>query len=150
MLSPDLHCCEEATSTECLETCRTTLRTAVTNEEIFDSLGKKCGIIMPHSPIIKCIMRATTAPEPPRLPLDAAKLFCCHRAVKPTCKNLCWRVFQADWESAWSKLDAECLLSPGEGELRRCLEDSDDPCEPGCSGLSFCSKYNDRPTTLFR
>ncbi|XP_046752373.1 reversion-inducing cysteine-rich protein with Kazal motifs isoform X1 [Diprion similis] len=145
-----LHCCDEATSTECLESCRSTLRTAVTNQDIFDTLEKKCGLALPHSPIWSCIMKTTTAPEPPRLPLDAAKLSCCYRAYTSNCKKLCWRVFQADWESAWSKLDNECLSSPMEGELRRCLDDSDDPCEPGCSGLRYCSRYNDRPTTLFR
>ncbi|XP_043599911.1 reversion-inducing cysteine-rich protein with Kazal motifs [Bombus pyrosoma] len=144
-----LHCCNVATSPACLETCKKILHTATTDQEIMDALTDKCRPVLPQSPFWSCLLKSGSS-KPARLPLDAGKLSCCTKATKPSCQNLCWRAFQADWESAWLQLDAECLSSSLEGELRRCLEDTDDPCEMGCSGLSYCTRFNDRSTTLFR
>lgn len=145
----DLHCCEEATTPACLDTCRKTLHIANTDLEIMDALAEKCSPVLPQSPMWSCLLKSGST-KPARLPLDAGKLACCTKAIRPSCQNLCWRAFQADWESAWVQLDTLCLSSSLEGELRRCLEDADDPCEMGCSGLSYCARFNDRPTTLFK
>ncbi|XP_014472155.1 PREDICTED: reversion-inducing cysteine-rich protein with Kazal motifs [Dinoponera quadriceps] len=144
-----LHCCEEAKSPACLETCRKILHTATTDHEIMDALTESCSPVFPQLPIWSCLLKSDSS-KPTRLPLDAGKLACCAKATSSNCQNLCWRTFQADWETAWPQLDATCLSSSMEGELRRCLEDADDPCEMGCSGLSYCAQFNDRPTTLFR
>ncbi|XP_034191799.1 reversion-inducing-cysteine-rich protein with kazal motifs isoform X1 [Osmia lignaria lignaria] len=144
-----LHCCNEASSPACLETCKRILHTATTDQEIMDALTEKCKPVLPQSPFWSCLLKSGSS-KPSRLPLDAGKLSCCTKANKPSCQNLCWRAFQSDWESGWLQLDAECLSSSLEGELRRCLEDADDPCEIGCSGLSYCARFNDRSTTLFR
>jgi reversion-inducing cysteine-rich kazal motif protein len=114
-----------------------------------DALAEKCSPVLPQSPMWSCLLKSGST-KPARLPLDAGKLACCTKATRSSCQNLCWRAFQADWESAWVQLDALCLSSSLEGELRRCLEDADDSCEMGCSGLSYCARFNDRPTTLFR
>ncbi|KAG5305855.1 RECK protein, partial [Pseudoatta argentina] len=144
-----LHCCDEATTAACLDTCRSILHTATTDQEIMDALAEKCSPVLPQSPMWSCLLKSGST-KPTRLPLNAGKLTCCTKATKPFCQNLCWRAFQADWETAWVQLDAQCLSSNSEGELRRCLEDADDSCEIGCSGLSYCARFNDRPTTLFR
>ncbi|XP_076293444.1 reversion-inducing-cysteine-rich protein with kazal motifs [Lasioglossum baleicum] len=144
-----LHCCNEATTPACLETCKRILQTATTDQEIMDALTEKCQPVLPQSPFWSCLLKSGSS-KPTRLPLDAGKLSCCTKATKTSCQNLCWRAFQADWESAWVQLDAECLSSSLEGELRRCLEDAEEPCEMGCTGLSYCARFNDRSTTLFR
>ncbi|XP_018370423.1 PREDICTED: reversion-inducing cysteine-rich protein with Kazal motifs [Trachymyrmex cornetzi] len=144
-----LHCCDEATTAACLDTCRSILHTATTDQEIMDALAEKCSPVLPQSPMWSCLLKSGST-KPTRLPLNAGKLACCTKATRPFCHNLCWRAFQADWETAWVQLDAQCLSSNSEGELRRCLEDADDSCEIGCSGLSYCARFNDRPTTLFR
>ncbi|XP_015595856.1 reversion-inducing cysteine-rich protein with Kazal motifs [Cephus cinctus] len=144
-----LHCCDKATSPGCLVTCRETLHTATTDTDIFDVLSNKCSPVLPHLPMWSCFLNSTPA-KSARLPLDLGKLSCCSRASTSSCKNLCWRAFQADWEQAWVQLDEECISLPIESELRRCLEDADETCEMGCSGLSYCVQYNDRPTALFR
>jgi reversion-inducing cysteine-rich kazal motif protein len=115
---------------------------------VLDALEEGCGPVAPHSGLWGCLLKSAPA-KPQRLPLNVGKLACCSRASRRTCQNLCWRAFQTDW-SAWQQLEATCLASSTESELRRCLDDTDDACEMGCSGLSFCSRFNDRPTTLFR
>ncbi|XP_014598838.1 PREDICTED: reversion-inducing cysteine-rich protein with Kazal motifs isoform X1 [Polistes canadensis] len=144
-----LHCCDEATNAACSDTCRKILQTATTDQEILDALAEKCSPILPHSPLWSCVLKSTPT-KPIRLPLDTGKLSCCSRATRQRCQNLCWRAFQADWETAWSQLDSECLSSNLDSELRRCLDETDNSCEMGCSGLSYCARFNDRPTTLFR
>ena len=116
--------------------------------EILDTLEETCSPILPHSQFWSCFFRSSPV-KPQKLPLNAAKLACCSRASRRTCQNLCWRAFHSDW-TAWQQLDTICLASNLEGELRRCLDDTEESCEMGCSGLSFCSRFNDRPTTLFR
>ncbi|KAK0090073.1 hypothetical protein PV325_003528 [Microctonus aethiopoides] len=144
-----LNCCTEATTPKCLDACRKALFTSTTVREILDVLEEKCQPALPHSPLWSCFLQSTST-KSPRLPLDIGKLSCCSRAANSNCQNLCWRAFEADWEMAWSQLESDCLLSTNEIELRRCLEDADEPCEMGCSGLSYCTKFNDRPTSLFR
>ena len=116
--------------------------------DILDALERSCGPVLPHSPLWGCFLSSAPA-KPQRLPLSAGKLGCCARATRRACRNLCWRAFQTDW-AAWQQLEASCLSGGAESELRRCLDDAEDACEMGCSGLSFCSRFNDRPTTLFR
>jgi len=140
---------DETTNLVCQDTCRRTLHTATTDQEIMDALAEKCSPVLPQMPIWSCLLKSGSI-KPARLPLDAGKLACCTKATRPSCQNLCWRAFQADWGNAWPQLDALCLSSRDEGELRRCLEDADASCEMGCSGLSYCARFNDRPTTLFR
>ncbi len=67
-----------------------------------------------------------------------------------------------------------CVAQPSEAAVATCFEDGiiekkiiivalrlinnmwimsptvDEPCQPGCSNLSFCSSFNNRPLELFR
>ncbi|XP_014207675.1 reversion-inducing cysteine-rich protein with Kazal motifs-like [Copidosoma floridanum] len=147
-----LHCCEQASTPSCLESCRRALHTSPAIHDMLDALEEPCGPIMPHSPLWGCFLKSaspSSGAKPQRLPLNAAKLSCCTRASRRGCQSLCWRAFHTDW-SAWQQLESTCLSSSLENELRRCLEEAEDSCEIGCAGLSFCSNFNDRPTTLFR
>ncbi|XP_023289098.1 reversion-inducing cysteine-rich protein with Kazal motifs isoform X2 [Orussus abietinus] len=145
----NLHCCEKAANVSCQNTCRKTLQTKTTDQEFLDALSEKCGPVLPHIPLWSCLLQSAPA-KPVRLPLEIGKLACCSKATQASCRNLCWRAFQADWEVASAQLESQCLSVAAEGELRRCLEDADDACEMGCAGLSYCARFNDRPTTLFR
>lgn len=132
-----------------MDACRKALHTLSTVREILDALEDKCKPVLPHAPLWSCLLQSSPS-KPPRLPLDIGKLTCCSRATSTNCQNLCWRAFQADWEIAWSSLESDCLSLSSENDFRRCLEDADEPCEMGCSGLSYCTKFNNRPTSLFR
>ncbi|XP_034951773.1 reversion-inducing cysteine-rich protein with Kazal motifs isoform X2 [Chelonus insularis] len=145
-----LNCCKEATTSTCLDACRKILFTATSVKDILDTLEAKCQPAQPHSPLWSCFLQQSSSMKPTRLPLDIGKLNCCSRASSTNCQILCWRAFQADWEVAWTQLETDCLSLSSEGELRRCLEDADEPCEMGCSGLSYCTKFNNQPTSLFR
>ncbi|KAF7997589.1 hypothetical protein HCN44_006160 [Aphidius gifuensis] len=144
-----VHCCNEAKTLVCLDACRKTLHSSTTIKEILDELENKCEPVFPHSPLWTCILQSEQT-KTPNLPLDIGKLSCCSRAQNSNCQDICLRAFQSDWEVAWNQLESICLSSPNGEELRRCLEEADDPCEIGCSGLSYCGKFNDRSTTLFR
>lgn len=149
-LLQDLHCCDKTNNLTCLDTCRKVLATSSDIHEILDSLEVACSPVRPQSPMWSCFLQSSSTSKPTRLPLDIGKLACCSKAMKPSCQSLCWRAFQADWELALAQFEADCLSSSFEGELRRCLEDSENSCEMGCGGLSYCASYNDKSTTLFR
>ncbi|CAG5122996.1 unnamed protein product, partial [Candidula unifasciata] len=53
----------------------------------------------------------------------------------------------AEFESTCSYMQP---VSTVESNLHNCLTDVDEPCKLGCSGLSFCTNFNNRPTELFR
>ncbi|XP_058809522.1 reversion-inducing cysteine-rich protein with Kazal motifs [Phymastichus coffea] len=142
------HCCEQAASADCQESCRRLLHASSSILDVFGDLEASCGAIKPHAPLWSCLFKSSPS-RPQRVPANIGKLTCCEKAQRAKCKELCTKAFQTDW-SAWQQLDGQCLASPLENDLRRCLEDTEDSCEMGCSGLSFCSKFNDRPTTLFR
>lgn len=149
MVLLDVHCCNEAKTSVCLDACRKTLHSATTIKEILDELEDKCEPVFPHSPLWTCILQSEQT-NTPTIPLDIGKLSCCSRAHNSNCQDICLRAFQSDWEVAWNQLESICLSSSNGEELRRCLEEADDPCEIGCSGLSYCEKFNDRSTSLFR
>ncbi|XP_016841804.1 reversion-inducing cysteine-rich protein with Kazal motifs [Nasonia vitripennis] len=152
-------CCEKAPNRGCVESCLNLIHTLGSIEEVLEGLDNStpsCHPVKPHSPPWSCFLSrsspsSTGTSKSRRLPLNVAKLSCCSRAKRKTCRSLCLRAFQSDW-SAWQQLENQCLSSSPalETELSRCLDDSEDSCEMGCSGLSFCSKFNDKPTTLFR
>lgn len=82
--------------------------------------------------------------------MDSAKLHCCYKAVAPKCRRLCVQTFSKDWTTTRGDFEIDCLLQINEIELRRCIDEIDEPCELGCDGLSFCTNFNNRPTELFR
>ncbi|XP_014680010.1 PREDICTED: reversion-inducing cysteine-rich protein with Kazal motifs-like, partial [Priapulus caudatus] len=64
---------------------------------------------------------------------------------------LLWsQTFSTGFTQSWQEFDAHCRYQPSELPLISCLDDVDEPCELGCSGLSYCTNFNDRPTELYR
>ena len=145
----DIHCCDKAKNLECLETCRKILDTASSEKEILDLLEVKCSPVKPQLPIWSCLLEHIPS-KLNRLPLDASKLLCCAKAATSNCENLCRNAYFTDWKLSWTLLETDCLSSNRENELKLCLEDANGLCKFGCSGLSFCSTFNDRFSTSFR
>lgn len=50
-----------------------------------------------------------------------------------------------NWGSqAWQDFQQLCEFNPLEVELMECLADVREPCQLGCSHLSYCSNFNNR------
>jgi len=50
----------------------------------------------------------------------------------------------------YQEFDMLCTYNPEESALMNCLADVTKPCQLGCSGLNFCTNFNNRHTELFR
>ncbi|XP_046867726.1 reversion-inducing cysteine-rich protein with Kazal motifs [Drosophila willistoni] len=168
-----LPCCEFSSKEHCRHICRNLLQQNSTSlersEVIFSHLeAAGCGTPLPHLPFWQCFLtinRKLVVPtrgqtqrnegsnvygEPNELGMDAAKRQCCEQASSHKCRRLCMQIFTNNWWDSRASFEIECLEQPGERELRRCIENVDNPCELGCDGLSFCTNFNNRPTELFR
>ncbi|XP_051153555.1 reversion-inducing cysteine-rich protein with Kazal motifs [Leptopilina boulardi] len=148
-IKEDTDCCEQVDNRECLETCRRVLRSTKTEKEILDALEIKCGPVKPHSPMWSCLLKLVPS-KLNRLPLDGGKLSCCAKAKSAACENLCRRTYYTDWQLSWTQFENECLASKEENELKICIEDAANTCKFGCTGLSFCSIFNNNIYTTFR
>lgn len=50
-----------------------------------------------------------------------------------------------NWGSqTWQDFEQLCEYNPVEVELMECLADVREPCQLGCSRLSYCSNFNNR------
>ncbi|XP_071543014.1 reversion-inducing cysteine-rich protein with Kazal motifs isoform X2 [Panulirus ornatus] len=154
----NLHCCARSDEASCRSVCRDVLTSEAAQQDILDQLEASCGTVDLTNAVWKCLFRQSevTAQEVRqvsklgRLGLDAAKLGCCSRAVSAECRGLCIRAFSKEWGRAWEALHTSCLTRPQETSLWSCLAEADEPCQQGCSGLTFCSNFNHRPNHLFR
>lgn len=69
---------------------------------------------------------------------------------------MCWTLCSDMYHSPlgvpknYQKFDKECSYNPKEAALMNCLADVTRPCQLGCSGLNFCTNFNNRHTELFR
>ncbi|XP_043478474.1 reversion-inducing cysteine-rich protein with Kazal motifs [Leptopilina heterotoma] len=142
-------CCDQVSNRECMETCRRVLRSTKSETEILDALESKCGPVKPHSPMWSCLLKLVPS-KLNKLPLDGGKLSCCAKASTTHCENLCRRTYYTDWQLSWTQFENECLLSKEENELKICIEDAENTCKYGCTGLSFCSHFNNNIYTPFR
>ncbi|XP_038077039.1 reversion-inducing cysteine-rich protein with Kazal motifs-like [Patiria miniata] len=154
-----LHCCEHSQSAACKETCRRVHTNLTSEPEIIDSLLAGCGgTIQPHVGMWNCFLLnsgshiAPDNPIPNLSALDGAKLQCCSRAVSARCREICVKLYSTSWatKQSWNDFDEHCQYQPMEVSLLTCLADVQEPCQPGCSGLTYCTNFNDRPTDLFR
>ena len=115
----------------------------------------------------------TTTTAIQRSSYDAAKLSCCDRGTLQ-CYRLCRMAHTNEFFPETEELD-NCVAQTSEAAVATCFEDGirkektnlkhfrlinnniwivfptvDEPCQPGCSNLSFCSSFNNRPLELFR
>lgn len=63
---------------------------------------------------------------------------------------MCSATYTKDWTEKRGNFELDCLQNVNEIELKKCVDDVEEPCELGCDGLSFCGNFNNRPTELFR
>ncbi|PFX20290.1 Reversion-inducing cysteine-rich protein with Kazal motifs [Stylophora pistillata] len=92
------------------------------------------------------------APPIPVSGVDGARLQCCSKATTNVCWDLCVQMYTTKWGKAqnWPRFDESCSYNPKEINMMNCLADVTEPCQLGCSGLSFCTNFNNRHTELFR
>ncbi|XP_033639318.1 reversion-inducing cysteine-rich protein with Kazal motifs-like [Asterias rubens] len=155
-----LHCCERSHSESCRETCRRVHMNLTSDVEIIDSLVAGCGgTIQPHVGMWECFLvnsGSHSSLDWPKISnpsaLDGAKLQCCGRAVSTRCREICVKLYSTSWSTkqSWNDFDEHCQYQPMEVSLLTCLADVQEPCQPGCSGLTYCTNFNDRPADLFR
>lgn len=83
---------------------------------------------------------------------DGGKLQCCSKAVTPKCWMLCSEMYRSPLgvPKNYQEFDMLCTYNPQEAALMNCLADVTKPCQLGCSGLNFCTNFNNRHTELFR
>lgn len=149
-----IHCCEHAPNDKCRGTCLAVLRKIDVEQEIMDALLEGgCDAPRLHDKLWQCFLysskRNTQRTKHSPLPMDGAKIQCCLRATTVECLRLCLKTFGTDWGSYWESFHTKCQYHPAEVDMQNCLVDVDEPCELGCSGLSYCTNFNNRPTELF-
>ncbi|XP_071811798.1 reversion-inducing cysteine-rich protein with Kazal motifs-like isoform X2 [Apostichopus japonicus] len=152
-----LHCCDMAASSSCAAICHWVHINSTSEEEIMSALVDGCGNPNLADNMWKCFLlerSPETVPEDGNnfLSIDSARLQCCSRAVSDKCRDICIKLYSTSWSSkdSWYEFDDYCQYQPAEVSLLICLADVQEPCQPGCSGLDYCSNFNDRPTELYR
>ncbi|XP_028164067.1 reversion-inducing cysteine-rich protein with Kazal motifs [Ostrinia furnacalis] len=146
-----LPCCHESSRPSCRTACESVLRRTGESQEIEEALSAACGAPSLHDKLWQCFLR-NDAPTDTKdlIPHDVAKLHCCQKAKTTNCRKLCFETFNTGWQSNWQKFYGECLGDPQENDLTECIDEVESPCSLGCSGLTYCSQLNNRPTGLFR
>ncbi|XP_030205196.1 reversion-inducing cysteine-rich protein with Kazal motifs [Gadus morhua] len=152
-----LYCCDRAEDAHCQVACRRILRTLSTEQEIMEGLIEQCrSQPLPQDPMWQCFLGSAQPPAKPHeepLPpakMDRAKLHCCSKANTSLCRDMCQKV-STNWGSqTWQEFHQLCEYNVVETQLIACLADVREPCQLGCTGLSYCSNFNNRPTELFR
>nr|CAH0110900.1 unnamed protein product [Daphnia galeata] len=122
-------------------------RSAHNNDRaINDIRNSKPRSLIDPSKTVSTTITTTTAIQ--RSSYDAAKLSCCDRGTLQ-CYRLCRMAHTNEFFPETEELD-NCVAQTSEAAVATCFEDVDEPCQPGCSNLSFCSSFNNRPLELFR
>ncbi|PVD29570.1 hypothetical protein C0Q70_08824 [Pomacea canaliculata] len=152
----NLPCCERAKTQSCRDKCRDALQSTMSEDDIIDVLIVACGGPDLMEPLWQCFLQTHTSPAnhtPPATSLDNAKLHCCAKAVTTRCRDLCTQTYKDGW-SYHNEFHKSCSyiqpVSMMEASMHKCLMDVDEPCQLGCSGLSYCTNFNHRPTELFQ
>ncbi|CAL1527975.1 unnamed protein product [Lymnaea stagnalis] len=151
-----LPCCDKAQTFNCKTTCKTVLRTIMSEDDTIEELIKVCSQPQPTDPFWQCFLSNPGSKKNETTPMyriDNAKLQCCGKASSNRCRDLCTQTYKKGW-SYHSEFESSCSyiqpVSTVEASMHNCLTDVDQPCKLGCTGLSFCSNFNHRPTELFR
>jgi len=145
-------CCQKATDENCRLSCLEIYQDESDAGEIAIKLTKACGSPILYKPFWACLMTGENDKvETPKSPF-VAQLQCCSKATSKNCRSECLELYPSvnpDHER-WKVFEDVCRNSPDEYELRHCLAEIQAPCKVGCSGLKFCSNFNNRPFSLFR
>lgn len=155
-----MHCCRHAETIDCREKCQSRLKfNNLTETEMISTLEKNCGVVNLSSEFWMCFLNGKDQARNPdnnddvsrikQIGLDSAKLHCCEKAQTTVCRRGCFYTYSGNNPSL-EKFQRECMESTIEADLKRCIDEVDQPAELGCDGLSFCTNFNNRPTELFR
>ncbi|XP_065897217.1 reversion-inducing cysteine-rich protein with Kazal motifs-like [Dysidea avara] len=145
-------CCDKANSTRCRWDCQRLLLANGSEEERYNELVRLCG----HDrPIFTCFLGVptpTVTPVPPnRQPVDLIRRRCCQSAVSDYCRRNCIMFYEDNTvDESWRAVEGDCIHRPEEWKLASCLADVSYSCKLGCTDMSFCSTFNNRPNELFR
>lgn len=166
-----LKCCKRLQNDDlkCKRTCRQDLQSQKSGTAMISNLVKACGepfaqnnekrngfwtCLIENSEKNPAPVCPTGTPQPPSpvLGIDSAKLQCCSKAKDSGCWRLCIQMYKSSWGRTqnWREFDVKCGYNPREVSMMNCLADVTEPCQLGCSGLSFCTNFNNRHTELFR
>lgn len=122
--------------------------------EIVDGLIEGCKTQpLPQDPLWQCFLESSqsvhpgvTMHPPPSTGLDGAKLHCCSKANTSVCRELCTKLYSMSWGNtqSWQEFDRICEYNPGEVSMLACLADVREPCQLGCTNLTYCTNFNNR------
>lgn len=127
-------CCGQSRSAICRETCTNILLIGETMQEIIDTLEKGgCGPPLPYEPMWQCFLSGNPSHSSStgtalvskinQLGIDSAKLHCCHKALSPKCRRLCYQTFSNGWTETRDEFEIECYAEMNEISLRQCLDE---------------------------
>eukprot|EP00731_Ephydatia_muelleri_P007812 Em0004g150a len=145
------YCCDRSPNPNCVAACK--------KYSLYPSLDDVIGFVIdacgdpPIDPMWQCFLDpGTPAPDvAPKLDIDWGRVQCCYDAVDNSCKDSCLLLYAGKVSSTeWHHFQLDCIQRPSESAMTTCLADVSSTCKLGCSGLSFCTNYNNRPTDLFR
>lgn len=164
-------CCKKLKSTDvkCKRTCRQDLHSQKSESTVMQNLLAACGIPYASNNTARnefwtCLVSnsnqkpapacptGTPAPVVPVSGVDSARLQCCSKAKDDDCRRRCIQMYTSKWAKTqnWESFDRKCGYNPREIDMMNCLADVKSPCRLGCSGLSYCTNFNNRHTELFR
>ncbi|XP_031570773.1 reversion-inducing cysteine-rich protein with Kazal motifs-like isoform X2 [Actinia tenebrosa] len=157
-----LKCCSIVKDPVCRESCQK--GHLIKNlQEAMDYLTKACGSPLgkkENNAMWNCFLKVEGPTEipfseetiSPLTEMDGAKRHCCPKAASTNCFWLCVKMFKSRWSASqtYPEFDMKCAYQPSEVNLMNCLADVTKPCQLGCTGLNFCTNFNNRHTELFR
>ncbi|KAK2562035.1 Reversion-inducing cysteine-rich protein with Kazal motifs [Acropora cervicornis] len=164
-------CCKKLKSIDvkCKRTCRQDLQSQKSEFTVMQNLLEACGIPYASNNTARnefwtCLVSnsnqkpapacptGTPAPAVPVSGVDSARLQCCSKAKDYDCRRRCIQMYTSKWAKTqnWESFDRKCGYNPREIDMMNCLADVKSPCRLGCSGLSYCTNFNNRHTELFR
>ncbi|XP_032241175.2 reversion-inducing cysteine-rich protein with Kazal motifs isoform X2 [Nematostella vectensis] len=152
-----LRCCDLAGEEQCKKGCKRVLLKMDNAKESMEGLTNACKEPLQEKANQKmwnCLLSPVVR-DPTPLPItgiDGAKLQCCSKALSSLCWRLCITMFTSSWDGSqnYQQFDRQCTYNPKEANLMNCIADVTKPCQLGCSGLNFCTNFNNRHTELFR
>ena len=61
-------------------------------------------------------------------------------------RELCTKLYSMSWGNtqSWQEFDRICEYNPVEVSMLTCLADVREPCQLGCTNLTYCTNFNNR------
>ncbi|CAH1407264.1 unnamed protein product, partial [Nezara viridula] len=122
-----IHCCEFASTGNCKEVCKKTLKKRASDVEIMNNLKSACGPILLHGGEMKmtqCLLHTEAEgytkrennESGERSTKEIAMLHCCNKASSNQCRKLCHKTFHHSFDT-WPEFNSQCLINSTEDNL---------------------------------